>query len=266
MDSSKIEKPQISTETHDRTMSIIAHLDEFRTRLIRCTLLVVVLSIVAYIFSQDIIEWLKREFCPGLENIVFTRPLELFIIRLKAALYIALLGGVPYIAFEIWQFIAPGLFPKERKYVTIFAIVSSVLFATGGAFALFFIYPSVIKLSVGMASPEIVPMITVESVVNLAAMLILGFGIMFQLPIFVFILVASGLVKVEAMSKARPFIVVAIFIISAVLTPPDIISQLAMALPSLLLFEISLLAVRLFLRKKRLQRHREQDVEGTVND
>ena len=261
MDSKDTEKSRASDKPQGKTMSIIAHLDEFRTRLIRCALLVIVLSIISYIFSQDIIEWLKREFCPGLEKIVFTRPLELFIIRLKAALYIALLGGVPYIAFEVWQFIAPGLFPKERKYVSIFAIISSILFATGGAFALFFIYPSVIKLSVGMASPEIVPMITVESFINLAAMLILGFGIMFQLPIFVFILVASGLVKVEAMSKARPFIIVAIFIISAILTPPDVLSQIAMALPSVALFEISLLAVRLFLKKKRIANENYTKVE-----
>ncbi|OGV33198.1 MAG: twin arginine-targeting protein translocase TatC [Lentisphaerae bacterium GWF2_45_14] len=251
MDSREIERAPEQEGAEDRSMSIIDHLDELRTRLIRCTICILILSVVAYFFSQDIIEWLKREFCPELEKIVFTRPLELFMIRLKAALYLSILGGFPYLAFEIWHFVAPGLFPKERKYVSVFVVISSLLFATGGMFALFFIYPSVIKLSIGMASPDIVPMITVESFVNLAAMLVLGFGIMFQLPVFVFILAASGLVKIETMSKARPFVIVAIFIISAVLTPPDVVSQIAMALPSLVLFEISLLLARIFLRNKK---------------
>ncbi|MPN59186.1 Sec-independent protein translocase protein TatC [bioreactor metagenome] len=97
-------------------------------------------------------------------------------------------------------------------------------------------------------------MITVDSFVDLATMLILGFGIMFQLPIFVFILAAFGVVKIETMSKARPYIVVMIFIISAILTPPDVLSQIAMALPSLALFEISLLFARIFLRKKQAEK------------
>ena len=247
-------EPEIMPEEGEdsgKSMSIIDHLDELRTRLLRCAIVIILLSIAGYIFSQDIIEWLKHEFCPELKQIIYTRPLELFMIRLKAGLYLALLGGFPYIAFEIWHFVAPGLFPKERRYVSVFAAASSILFATGGAFALFFIYPAVIKLSVGMSTPDIVPMITVESFVNLAAMLILGFGIMFQLPVFVFILAASGLVRTETMSKARPYIIVIIFIISAVLTPPDILSQIAMALPSITLFEISLLAAKLFLRKKK---------------
>ena len=242
---------KMPSQPPERSMSIIDHLDELRTRLLRCALVILVLSIAGYAFSQDIIEWLKREFCPELDKIIFTRPLELFMIRLKAALYLAFLAGFPYTSFEIWNFVAPGLFPKERRYVSIFALASSILFATGGAFALFFIYPAVIKLSVGMASPDIVPMITVESFVNLAAMLILGFGIMFQLPVFVFILAASGLVSLAAMSKARPYVIVAIFIISAILTPPDVLSQVAMAMPSILLFEISMLAARIFLRKKK---------------
>ncbi len=247
-------EPEIIPEEDEdsgKSMSIIDHLEELRTRLFRCALVIIVLSIAGYMFSQDAIEWLKHEFCPELKQIIYTRPLELFIIRLKAGLYLALLGGFPYLAFELWQFVAPGLFPKERKYVSIFAMTSSVLFAVGGVFALFFIYPAVIKLSVGMSTPDIVPMITVESFVNLAAMLIIGFGVMFQLPVVVFILAITGLVSTAAMSKARPYVIVAIFIISAILTPPDVLSQIAMALPSVALFEISLLAAKIFIRHKK---------------
>lgn len=237
-------------QSRNRAMTIIAHLDEFRTRLIRCVLVIAVFSVVAYVFSQDIIEWVKRTFCPELKFIVFTRPLELFVIKLKVGLYMALFACIPYIAYETWQFIAPGLLKKERKQIVRYAAFSSFFFAVGGVFALFVIYPSVIRLSLEMSSEDIVPMITVESFISLAAMLILGFGIMFQLPIIVYACVSLGLVRAESMAKARPYVIVIIFVLSAILTPPDIISQTAMALPTCILFEVSLLCARFWSKKK----------------
>ena len=234
-----------------RAMTIIAHLDEFRSRLIRCLLVIAVLCILVYFFSQDMIEWLKKTFCPELKFIVFTRPLELFIIKLKVSLYMALVAAVPYISYEIWQFITPGLLKKERKLIIGYVLSSTFFFIVGGAFALFAIYPSVIRLSLEMSSEDIVPMITVESFISLAAMLVLGFGVMFQLPIIVYACVSQGIVTVKAMTKIRPYVIVIIFVISAILTPPDIVSQVAMALPSWILFEISLLCARFWGKEKR---------------
>lgn len=231
-----------------KNMTVIDHLDEFRSRLIRCCIFILILSFITYDFSLDAIIWLKHEFCPELEQIVFTRPLELFMIRLKVSICLALMLGIPYISYELWKYITPALLKKEKKGVFSFALTSSIFFIIGGIFALFIILPSVLRFALEMQSSEIVPMITVESFINLAALLILGFGVMFQLPVIVFILLVNQYVKVQTLNKSRPYIVCVVFLGSAILTPPDILSMLAMGVPTLALFEISLLIGKVYLK------------------
>ncbi len=238
-------------EINSKKQSLIDHLEELRIRLIKSLICVVMLCLGAYFASLPAIEWMKASFCPELPQLVYIHPMELFFTRLKVALFMAVFTGFPYISFQIWQFISPAMFKKEQKYVLRFALISTFLFISGGAFALFCIYPAVIKFSMSMASSDIVPMINVQSFVNLGAMLMLGFGLMFQLPIFVFILVAAGLTSADTMAKCRPVIIVVVFVLSAILTPPDVISQLAMGIPTLLLFEVSLAFAKIAFRKKR---------------
>lgn len=243
-------------DIHDednKALTLIEHLEELRVRIIKALAVTSGLCIVMYFFSLPAIEWLKRTFCPELKELVYLHPMELFFTRLKISFFMGIIAGFPYIAYQIWGFVSPALFPKERYWLGRFVIISSFLFLAGGAFALFGIYPAVIKFSMGMASSDISPMISVQSFVNLAAMLALGFGLMFQLPIFVFILAETGLVSTETMSKARPVIIVVIFVLSAILTPPDVASQLAMGLPTLALFEISLLFAKLARRRREKQ-------------
>ena len=251
-----------------KTMTIVAHLDEFRTRLVRCCTVVLIFTFVTYVFSLDAIVWLKSEFCPELEKLIFTRPLELFIIRIKVSIYLALFLSIPYVSYELWKFVTPALLKKERKNVIVFAATSSIFFILGGVFSLFVVLPTALRFALGMGSEEIVPMITVESVLSLTALLILGFGIMFQLPIVVFILTAYKFVSIEKFTKFRPYIICSIFIVSALLTPPDVVSMLAMGLPTLLLFEISLLAARLFLRRSSKQEATEKSIteKADLND
>jgi sec-independent protein translocase protein TatC len=235
-----------NTQDEDNNaLTLIDHLEELRIRIIKALIVTCALCFVMYFFSLPAIEWLKRVFCPELKELVYLHPMELFFTRLKMSFFMGIIAGFPYIAYQIWGFVSPALFPKERFWLARFVIISSFLFLAGGAFAIFGIYPAVIRFSMGMASSDITPMISVQSFVNLAAMLALGFGLMFQLPIFVFILASTGLIPVETMSKARPIIVVVIFLLSAILTPPDVLSQLAMGLPTLALFEISLLFSKL---------------------
>jgi sec-independent protein translocase protein TatC len=224
-----------NTQDEDNNaLTLIDHLEELRIRIIKALIVTCALCFVMYFFSLPAIEWLKRVFCPELKELVYLHPMELFFTRLKMSFFMGMIAGVPYLAYQIWGFVSPALFPKERFWLARFVIISSFLFLAGGAFAIFGIYPAVIRFSMGMASSDITPMISVQSFVNLAAMLALGFGLMFQLPIFVFILASTGLIPV-----------VVIFLLSAILTPPDVLSQLAMGLPTLALFEISLLFSKL---------------------
>jgi len=220
--------------------TIIEHLDELRLVIIKSLVSIAILFPICYYFSLPIIEWLKQFSCLRAYSLVYLHPLELFFTRLKIGFFLSLYICFPYITFQAWKFVSPALFKNERYYLRRFVILSSLLFIVGACLGLFGIFPAVLNFAVHMSVPGITPMISVSSFTSLALMLMLGFGLVFQLPIFVYILTYTGLVKIQTMKKSRPIIIVSVFVISAILTPPDVISQLAMAIPSIILFEISL--------------------------
>ena len=223
----------------DREMTIVDHLEEFRRRLIKCLVILAVLFPFGFYVSQPLIEWMKRALAPTqLHQLVYLQPMAYFFVQMKVAFFLSLFIAFPFVSYQIWRFVSPALFKEERRNVLLFSMVSTALFLSGAAAALFLVFPVVMRFSVGMASPEVTPMIDVQGFVGLAGMLMLGFGVMFQLPIVVWLLVRLGIVSVQAMSKARPYVYVGIFVLAALLTPgPDVISQLAMGLPSVVLFE-----------------------------
>ena len=251
-----------------KTHSFIEHLDEFRARLIKSLLCVILIFIPANFVSLPIIIWVKQEFCPGLKELVFIKPMELFFTQLKVSFCLALIISTPFLAYQIWSFVSPALFKKERRHVVRFVFISTFLFLAGATLALFIVFPAVMRFSLSLSgnSGDIVPMINIQSFINLAGMLMLAFGAMFQLPIVVFILTATGVVSTAKMAHGRPYVVVIIFILAAVLTPgPDIISQLAMAIPTCLLFEISLIFCKMAEKKKQAQIKEAEDNKSPEN-
>jgi sec-independent protein translocase protein TatC len=170
---------------------------------------------------------------------------------MKVGLILGLLLGSPYVTTQLWGFVSPGLFRQERKFMFRFAVASTLLFAVGATFALFGVFPALMRFSAAMATPEIRPQLDVRHVIDMAGLLVLGFGIVFQLPIVIFSLLNAGIVKPETLSHQRPIAYVVIFIVAAILTPPDIVSQLAMGIPACLLFEAALLLGRFTLGRKR---------------
>ncbi len=250
----------------DSKLSVIDHLEEMRIRILKCLVCVALLFPLGYRFSQPIIEWVKQTFFPEVEQLVYLQPMELFFTRIKVGFILAIAVSFPYIAFHMWLFISPGLFKHERYYISRFVLVSTLLFCLGASFALFFIYPTVLRFSLGMASSDITPMLHVKGVINLAAMLMLGFGVMFQLPILVYTLAVTELISLDTMRKSRPIVVVVIFVASAILTPPDVISQLAMGIPSIILFEASILFSALSLNKKKRREQRDEAERDTEDD
>jgi sec-independent protein translocase protein TatC len=229
--------------------TIIEHLDELRSVIIKSLISIAILFPVCYYYSLPIIEWLKQFSCLRAYHLVYLQPLELFFTRLKVSFFLSLYVCFPYITFHIWKFVSPALFKNERYYIKRFVILSSLLFIAGACLGLFAVFPAVMNFAVRMSVSNISPMISVSSFTGLAVMLMLGFGLIFQLPIFVYILTYFGLVEIHTMKKSRPVIIISIFVLSAILTPPDLISQLAMALPSIILFEVSLWCASITKRK-----------------
>jgi len=233
--------------------TIIEHLDELRSVIIKSLISIVILFPICYYFSLPTIQWLKQLSCLQAYNLVYIQPLELFFTRLKVAFFLSLYICIPYIIFQVWKFAAPALFKNEQYYLKRFVILSSLLFIVGACLGLLVVFPAVLNFAVRMTVSGITPMISVSSFTGLAIMLMLGFGLVFQLPIFVYILTYTGLVDIQTMKKSRPVIIVCIFVLSAILTPPDLISQLAMALPSIILFEISLQFASIAKRKQNMK-------------
>lgn len=223
------------------TMPLLEHLEELRRRLLRMLLSVAVFAIPGYFLAQPLIDWVQRWACPADASLYYMQPMALFFVRLRVGLVCAVAFAAPLIAYQVWCFVVPALRPKETRVVSRLAGASALLFALGACFALFAVFPGLMRFAYGMGSATIRPLLQVESVVSIAFMLVLGFGLMFQLPIILFFGVAFGLIGVGTLRHLRPYLVLGIFVLAALLTPPDIISQLCMALPTWLLFEVSLL-------------------------
>ena len=245
-------------EIDDPKLSLIDHLEELRKRIFVMLYVTVVMYVPGFYLAKPAIERLQQYGCPPDTELIYTAPMDWFFTQLSMGLVFALLFASPVIAYQIWKFVAPALFKHERVAISRVSGFSCFLFIFGIAFALLFIFPAIMRFSYGMQTENIKPQLRVDEVVYLAVMLMLGFGVMFQLPIIIFFLALSGLVSLDTIRKSRPYFIVIIFIVSAIMTPPDVISQIAMALPSWLLFEISLLFARAALRKKKAKEEAEE--------
>ena len=246
-------------EIDDPKLSLIDHLEELRKRIFVMLYVTMAMYVPGFYLAKPAIERLQQYGCPPDTNLVYTGVMDWFFTQLAMGLVFALLFASPVIAYQIWKFVAPALFKHERVAISRVSGFSCFLFLFGIAFAGLFIFSAIMRFSYGMATNSIKPLLRVDSVVYLAVMLMLGFGVMFQLPIVIFFLALSGLVSIDTIRKSRPYFIVIIFIVSAIMTPPDIISQIAMALPSWLLFEISLLFARASLRKKKAKEEAEEE-------
>lgn len=229
----------------DDESSFVSHLEALRSALLRCVVAVALLWPVGYLLSPCVISFLVKWCFPaGAGSLHFFSPLEVFFVQLKLALIVALAAAYPWNALQLWRFLLPALYDNERRALGCWIIFSSVLFFAGLLFCLFLILPLLMSFSGGFATPDIQPMIGVANFLNLAGWLTLAFGLMFQSPVLVMLAVRFGLVSVEKLSGKRPYVIVLILIFAAILTPPDVISQLMLAVPTWLLFELGLLLAR----------------------
>ncbi|HSB40474.1 MAG TPA: twin-arginine translocase subunit TatC [Methylomirabilota bacterium] len=230
-------------------MSFFEHLAELRTRIIWSLVPAGVGLFVALYFTSPVMRWLSRHLKAEL---VFTTPTEAFWTYMKVAMIMGLFIAMPVILWNVWAFVAPGLHKHERKYAAPFVIVGSLLFISGGAFALFVIVPFAITFLVSFGQEQgLKPMITVSSYIDFILKFTLAFGVVFELPVVITLLSMIGVVTPQFLSKNRKYAILINFIIAAILTPtPDIVNQSLMAGPLIILYEVGIICARVFGRKK----------------
>ena len=244
---------------------LIEHLIELRTRLIWCVLGFIAAFIFSFVFSDEILRYLLLPFVWGTGasdkiNLISTVLLGVFLVKLKIAVFGGMFIGFPLIATQVYRFVAPGLYKHEKGAFLPYLMATPVFFIMGAALVYFFLLPVAIHFFYGLASGiggegdiavELMP--DIQAYLDFVIMLILAFGFCFQLPVILTLLGQVGVLTYEQLKKGRKFAIVGVFVVAAVLTPPDPISQIAMAVPLMLLYELSVQAVRFidFRRKRR---------------
>jgi sec-independent protein translocase protein TatC len=237
----------------DREYSLIEHLAELRDRLMRAAIGVFAISLLCFAVSEDILELVKQPMIRGVEMVtgaqakfIVISPAEYFIAQLKAAVVAGIFLSMPWSLYQIWLFVAPGLYAKEKRYAVGFIWAGTFFFLAGGVFAYELVFPGMFKFFVENTMKAGVEMnLSVAEHFSFTLKLLLAFGLVFQAPVVVFVLSMAGIVNPKTLGKYRGVVVVVGFVAGAVLTPPDVLSQVLLALPLVVLFELGLLAAKI---------------------
>ncbi|MDA7851316.1 twin-arginine translocase subunit TatC [Gammaproteobacteria bacterium] len=224
--------------------SISSHLLELRTRLIRVLICLGILSVAGIPFASQIYAFVASpllDILPAGSSMIATQVTSPFMAPLKLVLFSALLITMPYLFYEIWMFMSPGLYKNEKSFVAPLMVSTILLFSAGVVFAYLVVLPIIFKFFIGVAPESIQVMTDINQYLSFVIKLIFAFGIAFEIPIATFLLIRTGIAKKESLIKARPYLIILFFVIGMLLTPPDIFSQLFLAIPMWILFELGLL-------------------------
>lgn len=240
----------------DDKMPFMQHLEELRKRLITSAIAIGVGFVISYAFKEKIFEilmlpWIKAMPKGHEAKLIYTAPHEAFFTYMKVSLIAGAGLAVPVILYQMWRFIAPGLYENEKRYMIPIVFFSSVFFLGGALFGYFLVFPVGFEFFASFASDFITPMVSTREFLSFSMRLLLAFGFVFELPIFAFFLARLGLISAGLLRRQRKFAIVLIFVIAGFLTPgPDVFSQLLMAGPLLILYELSVLICHLFGKKR----------------
>jgi len=232
----------------------LAHLEELRNRLIVCAIAIGIGFVISYIFSKQLFSFLilpLTEVLPADSHLIFTNLPEMFIAYIKVALIAGITLAIPVIFYELWMFLAPALYRREKGYLIPFVLFSSILFLVGSLFGYFVVFPYGFKFFIGFATEDIQALPSVKQYFSFTIRLLLAFGLVFELPVVVFFMTKIGLITPDSMKRFRKFAILSSFILSAILTPPDVATQIMMALPIIILYEVSIIISKGIYRKKK---------------
>jgi len=239
--------------TDDEKQPFLSHLEELRRRLVACAIAVGVGFVASYAFSERLFQVLimpLKAVMPEGDRLIFTNLPEMFFTYLKVAFLSGVLMMAPFIFYQLWMFVAPGLYRHEKKYVIPFVATSTILFVGGALFGYFIVFPFGFKFFIGFSNEYVKALPSVKEYFSFAIKLLFAFGMVFELPVVIFFLTKIGLVTPEVLRRKRKYAILLTFVAGAILTPPDVITQCMMAGPLILLYEIGIL-VSVMARKKK---------------
>lgn len=248
--------------------TLLSHLFELRTRLLRIVLAILIVFLALFPFANRIYTLLAGPLMvhlPEGSSMIAIEVAAPFLIPFKLVLLLAVVLTVPYLLYQLWGFVAPGLYRHEKRMAVPLVVSSTLLFYAGMAFAYFVVFPLIFAFFTGTAPEGVAVMTDIARYLDFVIMLFLAFGIAFEVPVATILLVSLGATTPESLAKKRPYVIIGVFVIGMVLTPPDIISQTLLALPMWLLFEIGLVLSRMMLRRREQEAAREAGEDAGRN-
>ena len=227
--------------------TFISHLVELRDRLLRAILAVIVVFLCLFPWARELYAILALPLVAALPaggQMIATDVVGVFLVPVKVAFLVAFVIALPYVLYQTWAFVAPGLYAHEKRLVLPLVAASWVLFLVGMAFAYFLVFPVVFKFMASMAPEGVAWMTDIEKYLSFALTTFIAFGVTFEVPVVVIVLVRAGLVSIQKLKEIRPYVIVGAFVIGAIFTPPDVISQVMLAVPLWLLYELGIVLAR----------------------
>ena len=245
--------PSPDGEVEEYRMTLLEHLWELRTRMIRSMIALFVSFGVLLPFGGWLNEFLRKPaqpYFPEGSSFSSISPLEIFVTNLKMSLFAAVFLAAPALFYQAWKFVAPGLYKSERRLVLPFVLFSTLFFTAGAAFCYVYILPFAMKFLLGFSGDGINSAISVAAYLSDVTRLLLAFGAVFELPLAIFFLARAGIVSAAGLASFRKYAVILIFVVAALLTPPDPVTQLGLAIPLLVLYEVGVIVARIWGRPK----------------
>jgi sec-independent protein translocase protein TatC len=231
----------------------LSHLEELRKRLVICAIGVGAGFVIAYIFAERLFQLLVaplKAVMPEGDQLIFTNLPEMFFAYIKVAFIAGIMAASPLIFYQLWMFIAPGLYRKEKKMAIPFVVSSTILFVGGALFGYFVVFPFGFKFFIGFSNEYVKALPSVKQYFSFSMKLLFAFGAVFELPVIIFFLSKMGVVTPQFLRKQRKYAILLTFALAAILTPPDVITQCMMAGPLIVLYEIGILVSRIAQKKK----------------
>lgn len=234
--------------SEDGEETFISHLVELRDRLLRIIGATLLVFLALFYWASDIYSLLAKPLLAALPSggtMIATDVVGVFLVPVKVTLLVAFLIALPYVLYQVWAFVAPGLYAHEKRLALPLVVSSSVLFFAGMAFAYFIVFPTVFRFMAAIAPEGVAWMTDIEKYFSFVLTMFLAFGTAFETPVAVVLLVRMGVVSVEKLKQARSYVIVGAFVLGAIFTPPDVVSQLLLAVPLCLLYELGIWAARM---------------------
>jgi len=231
-------------------LPLTVHLEELRWRIIICAVTVSACFVVLYTISDYLFELVRK---PIGMDLVFLAPAEAFFVYLKISIYMAIFVSVPMILYQAWEFLAPGLLQSERKYTGGFVLFGAIFFLIGATFCYTMVLPYGLSFLIGYGGDGLTPMISVGNYISFVFKMTLAFGAIFEMPIIIVFLAKLGLVDPYTLGEKRSYFIVGSFVAASILTPPDVFTQIIMAVPMILLFELSVIVSKFFVKETEVE-------------